>query len=205
MKLDDFIDEVGKDSLAPGGGSVAALAGSLGSGLGCMVTSLTPAKKGFENTLEPLSKRGRALVANMEKLKRVVDEDTEAFNDVISAMRMPKNTPEEKNSRDEAIEKGYKKATLVPFETAKLCVSTIEELLEVAEKGNPSSVSDVGVGALMAYAGFEGAILNVRINLPNIKDDSFKKDITDKIEDLRTKATKGRDKILEAVNEKIGK
>jgi glutamate formiminotransferase/formiminotetrahydrofolate cyclodeaminase len=205
MKLDDFIDEVGKDSPAPGGGSVAALAGALGSGLGSMVTSLTPAKKGFEHTLEPLSKRGRALVTNMEKLKRAIDEDTEAFNDVMSAMRMPKVSPEEKAARDEAIEKGYKKATLVPFDTAKLCVATIEELLEVAEKGNPNSASDVGVGALMAYAGCEGAILNVRINLPNIKDESFKKDLTSKIDDLRTKATKGRDKILEAVNEKIGK
>ena len=205
MKLDAFIDEVGKDSPAPGGGSVAALAGALGSGLGSMVTSLTPAKKGFEHTLESLSKRGNALVLNMEKLKRAIDEDTAAFNDVISAMRMPKNTAEEKVARDEAIEKGYKKATLVPFDTAKFCVSTIEELLEVAEKGNPNSASDVGVGSLMAYAGFEGAILNVRINLPNIKDESFKKDMVSKIDNLRTKATKGRDKILEAVNEKIGK
>jgi len=205
MRLDDFIDEVGKDSPAPGGGSVAALAGALGSGLGSMVASLTPAKKGFEQTLEPLSKRGRELVSNMERLKRAVDEDTNAFNDVMSAMRLPKSSAEEKSTRDEAMEKGYKKATLVPFETAKLCVSTIEELLEVAEKGNPNSVSDVGVGALMAYAGFEGAILNVRINLPNIKDNNFKKDLSEKIEGLRNKAVKGRDRILEAVNEKIGK
>jgi glutamate formiminotransferase/formiminotetrahydrofolate cyclodeaminase len=205
MRLDDFIDEVGKDSPAPGGGSVAALAGALGSGLGSMVSSLTPVKKGFENTLEPLSKRGRALISNMERLKRAVDEDTEAFNDVISAMRMAKNTPEEKASRDEALGKGYKKATLVPFETARLCVSTIEELLEVAEKGNPNSASDVGVGALMAYAGFEGAILNVRINLSSIKDEAFKKDLAGKIDELKLKAVKGRDKILEAVNEKINK
>jgi len=205
MRLDDFIDEVGKDSPAPGGGSVAALAGALGSGLGSMVASLTPAKKGFENTLEPLSKRGKMLIANMEKLKRAIDEDTEAFNDVMSAMRMPKNTPDEKTARDASIEKGYKKATLVPFETAKICVSTIEELLEVAEKGNPNSASDVGVGALMAYAGFEGAILNVKINLPNIKDETFKKDLYSKIEDLRARATKGRDKTLEAINEKIDK
>jgi glutamate formiminotransferase/formiminotetrahydrofolate cyclodeaminase len=205
MRLDDFIDEVGKDSPAPGGGSVAALAGALGSGLGSMVCSLTPAKKGYENTLEPLSKRGSALVSNMERLKRAVDEDTDAFNDVMSAMRMPKNTAEEKTVREAAMEKGYKKATLVPFETAKLCVLTIEELLEVAEKGNPNSASDVGVGALMAYAGFEGAILNVRINLPGIKDETFKKDLTGKIEELRNKAVKGRDKILEAVNEKINK
>ena len=205
MKLDDFIDEVGKDSPAPGGGSVAALAGALGSGLGSMVASLTPAKKGFEHTLETLSKRGCALVSNMEKLKKAVDEDTDAFNDVISAMRMPKNTPEEKVQRDEAIEEGYKKATIVPFDTAKLCVSTIEELVEVIEKGNPNSASDVGVGALMAYAGFESAILNVRINLPNIKDESFKKELTSKIDNLRSKSIKGRDKILEAVNEKISK
>ena len=205
MRLDDFIDEVGKDSPAPGGGSVAALAGSLGAGLGSMVASLTPAKKGFEMTLDALSKRGQALTTNLEKLKKGIDEDTEAFNDVISAMRMPKVTPEEKSLRDVAIEAGYKNATSVPFETAVCCVSVIEELLEVADKGNPNSASDVGVGALMAYAGFEGAILNVRINLPNIKDEAFKKDLYGKIDDLRNKAVKGRDKILEAINEKIGK
>jgi len=205
MKLDDFVDEVGKDSPAPGGGSVAALAGALGAGLGSMVSALTPAKKGFENTLDKLSARGEKLSFCLENLKRGVDLDTDAFNDVISAMRMPKVTPQEQKVRDEAMEAGYKKATLVPFDTAKKCVDVLNELQEVAELGNPNSASDVGVGSLMAYAGFEGAALNVKINLPNIKDEKFKKDLEQKIDGMRKDVVKYRDNVWRSVNEKIGK
>jgi glutamate formiminotransferase / formiminotetrahydrofolate cyclodeaminase len=205
MKLEDFIDEVAKDSPAPGGGSVSALAGSLGAGLGAMVASLTVAKKGYESTLERLSSRGDALITSLEDLKRGIDLDTEAFNDVIAAMRMPKNTDDEKRSRDKALEEGYKKATLVPFNTAQTCVKVLEQLCEVAEIGNPNSASDVGVGALMAYAGFEGAVLNVKINLPSIKDDKFKNELNGKIDGMRSSAVKYRDKVLGSVNEKISK
>ena len=205
MRLDDFIDEVGKDSPAPGGGSVAALSGSLGAGLGSMVASLTPAKKGYESTLGKLSARGDKLVSCLEDLKRGIDLDTEAFNDVMSAMRMPKNTDEEKKHRNIALEDGYKKATLVPFDTAKTCVDILEELVEVGQLGNPNSASDVGVGALMAYAGFEGAILNVKINLPNIKDTKFKDELNNKVESMRSNAIKYRDKVLGVINEKISK
>ncbi len=205
MRLDDFIDEVGKDSPAPGGGSVSALAGALGAGLGSMVASLTPSKKGFESSLDPLSLRGENIIDSLEYLKKGIDLDTEAFNDVMSAMRLPKNTKEEIQKRDLAMEEGYKKATIVPFDTAKTCVNIMENLLEIAEKGNPNSASDVGVGTLMCYAGFEGAVLNVKINLPNIKDDKFKKDIIQKIDQMRVDAVKYRDKVLDVVNEKISK
>ncbi len=205
MKLEDFIDEVGKDSPAPGGGSVASLAGSLGAGLGSMVCALTPAKKGFEKTLEELSACGEKLSSDLELLKKGVDLDTDAFNDVISAMRMPKNTDEEKKARDLSIESGYKKATLVPFETAKLCVDVLLNLETVTRLGNPNSASDVGVGALMAYAGFEGAVLNVMINLPNIKDELFKKEINSKIESLKITALNQKNKILGVIDEKIRK
>lgn len=205
MKLDDFIDEVGKDSTVPGGGSVSALAGALGAGLGSMVAALTPAKKGYEKTLQPLSEKGGKLIECLEKLKLGIDLDTEAFNDVVLAMRMPKNSDEEKIVRDKAIQAGYKKATVVPLETAFLCAQVMEQLLEVAEIGNPNSASDVGVGALMAYAGFEGAALNVNINLPNIKDASFKDEISGKINSMRDKVIEYRNKILVAVNGKIAK
>ncbi|HJO92521.1 MAG TPA: glutamate formimidoyltransferase [Victivallales bacterium] len=204
MKLDDFIDEVGKDSPAPGGGSVSALAGALGAGLGSMVACLTPAKRGYESTLEPLSARSEKLISCLEKLKKGIDLDTDAFNDVMTAMRMPKKTDEEKARRREAIQAGYKTATLVPYDTAETCVKAIKELLEVAELGNPNSASDVGVGALMTYAGFEGAALNVNINLPAIKDDVFRAEMKAKIETLRAKAIEYRDEVLAAVNKHIG-
>jgi glutamate formiminotransferase / formiminotetrahydrofolate cyclodeaminase len=205
MRLDDFIDEVAKDSPAPGGGSVSALAGALGAGLGSMVASLTPAKRGFESSLEALSLRGEKINESLEYLKKAIDIDTEAFNDVIAAMRMPKNTPEEIQKRDIAIENGYKQATIVPFNTAKTCVDVIQNLLEIAEKGNPNSASDVGVGALVCYAGFEGAVLNVNINMPNIKDKKFKQDILEKIDKMRAEAIKYRDEVLGVINERISK
>jgi len=205
MKLDDFIDEVGKDSPAPGGGSVAALAGALGAGLGSMVACLTPAKKGYESTLEPLAGRSIKLIECLEDLKKAVDLDTDAFNDVMTAMRMPKNSEEETALRKKAMQEGYKKATLVPFNTAKRCVDALAELIEIAQIGNPNSASDVGVGALMAYAGFEGAALNVNINLPSIKDDAFKAEMTEKIKSLRASAIEYRNKVLAEVNAKISK
>ena len=205
MRLDDFIDEVGKDSPAPGGGSVSALAGALGAGLGAMVASLTPSKKGFESSLESLSIRGEKIINALEYLKKAIDLDTDAFNDVMSAMRLAKNTKEEIQKRDLAIEEGYKKATTIPFNTAECCVEVLENLLEVAEKGNPNSASDVGVGALLTYAGFEGAVLNVNINIPNIKDEKFKKDIVSRIDDMRSNAVKYRDKVLGVINERISK
>jgi glutamate formiminotransferase / formiminotetrahydrofolate cyclodeaminase len=203
MKLNDFIDEVGKDSPAPGGGSVAALAGSLGAGLGSMVAALTPAKRGYESTLKPLSTRGSRLAEYLEKLKKGIDFDTDAFNDVISAMRMPKKTDKEKDIRNKAIQAGYKVATSVPFDTAKTCAKVLNELIEVAEIGNPNSASDVGVGALMAYAGFEGAALNVNINLPNIDDEIFKTEMKEKINCLRNEAVCNRDAVLKIVNTKF--
>lgn len=205
MKLDDFIDEVGKDSPAPGGGSVSALAGSLGAGLGSMVACLTPSKKGYESTLKPLTARSTELVLYLEKLKKGIDLDTEAFNDVITAMRMPKNSEEEILLRKAAIQEGYKKATLVPLNTAKLCSKVLENLIDVAAMGNPNSASDVGVGALMAYAGFEGAALNVNINLPSIADNSFKSNIVTELEKLRESVVSNKDKILALVNASIFK
>jgi len=122
---------------------------------------------------------------------------------VIAAMRLPKKTAEDKAARSVTIQTGYKTATLVPFNTAETCVNIIEELLEVAEIGNPNSASDVGVGALMAYAGFEGAALNVNINLPSIKDENFKNDMKVKTLELRKRAIFGKDKVLEEVNKHI--
>ncbi len=205
MRLDDFVDEVAKDSPAPGGGSVSALAGALGAGLTTMVAALTPAKKGFEHTLDKLCSASDKIITELEFLKKAVDLDTEAFNDVLTAMRMPKGTEEEKDEREKAIQDGYKKATMVPLETAQRCVNVLSNMDLVAELGNPNSASDVGVGALMAYAGFEGAVLNVMINIPNIKDESFKKQINERIKDLRSKATNSRDKVLGIINEKITK
>jgi glutamate formiminotransferase/formiminotetrahydrofolate cyclodeaminase len=168
-----FLDEVSTDSPAPGGGSVAALMGSLGAALATMVANLTVGKKGYEGAwaeLAAMAERGQAL---KDRLSRAVDEDTEAFNRVMEAMRLPKGTPEQQEERTRAIEVANKGAAEVPLLTARLCLDAIALAATAAELGNRNSASDAGVAALAARAGVEGAALNVRINLAGIADADF--------------------------------
>ncbi len=169
-----FIDEVSTESPAPGGGSVAALMGSLGAALATMVANLTVGKKGYEAAwadLAELAERGQAL---KDRLARAVDEDTEAFNRVMDAMRLPKGTTEQQAERARTIEAANKAAADVPLQTARLCLEAIGLAATAAERGNRNSVSDAGVAALAARAGVEGATLNVRINLGGIADEANK-------------------------------
>jgi glutamate formiminotransferase/formiminotetrahydrofolate cyclodeaminase len=176
MAVDRFVDEVSSDSPAPGGGSVAALAGSLGAALSAMVANLTVGKKGYEPAWADLSDLAERAQRVATALVRAIDEDTEAFNGVMAAMRLPKTTPEEQAARAQAIDEGYQQAARVPLGTARLCLDAIHLAGEVAHKGNVNSASDAGVAALVARAGVEGAALNVLINLGSITDDAFKQD-----------------------------
>ena len=173
MYVHRFVDEVSSESPAPGGGSVAALAGSLAAGLSAMVANLTVGKKGYEDSWSELSSLAEEAQSVKDSLLAMVDEDTEAFNSVIAANRMPKSTPEEQAARDAAIEAGYQQATGVPLKTARACMEALRIGLIVSEKGSRSSASDAGVAALMAMAGVEGAVLNVMTNLASVKDQAF--------------------------------
>jgi glutamate formiminotransferase / formiminotetrahydrofolate cyclodeaminase len=173
MKLNEFADEISRSTPAPGGGSVAALAGSLGAALAAMVSNLSHAKKGMEDQRSLMEQTAMELQVVKDDLLRAVDADTDAFNDVLAGMRMPKGSPEEKTARDAAIQEGYKLATSVPLQTAELCLQALRHCRVVAEKGLPASVTDAGVGALLARAGVLGGIYNVRINLPSITDESW--------------------------------
>lgn len=174
MPVDRFVDEVSSESPAPGGGSVAALAGSLAAGLSAMVANLTVGKKGYEAAWTELSDLAERAQAVKDQLVCAVDDDTDAFNAAMAAMRMPKSTPEEQASRNAALEAGYQQASRVPLQTARACLDAMKLSLVVAEKGNTNSASDAGVAALMGRAGVEGAVLNVLINLGSVKDDAFK-------------------------------
>ena len=176
MAVDTFVDEVSSDSPAPGGGSVAALAGSLGAALSAMVANLTVGKKGYQPVWAELSQLAERAQQVASALVGAIDEDTEAFNGVMAATRLPKTTPEEQAARARAIDEGYQLAARVPLGTARLCLDAIRLAGEVARKGNVNSASDAGVAALVARAGVEGAALNVLINLGSIRDDAFKQD-----------------------------
>jgi len=170
MKLNDFADEVSRSSPAPGGGSIAALAGSLGASLASMVANLTHPKKGFEEHRDAMEQAAMELQGLKDDLLRAVDADTDAFNEVLTAMRLPKGSAEEREARELAIQEGYKVATSVPLQTAELCLAALRLCHQVGQSGLPASITDAAVGALMARAGVLGAVYNVRINLPSITD-----------------------------------
>lgn len=200
MTVERFVDEVSSNSPAPGGGSVAALTGSLGAALAAMVANLTVGKKGYEAAWDSSSKLAERSQALKAALLRAVDDDTKAFDDVLAAMRLPKATDEEKQARAAAIAAAYEKATAVPLATARLCLQAIELAQEAAIIGNKNSISDAGVGALLAKAGLESAILNVRINLPSVREGAFKTATLKEIADLQSKSSGPLAKTLAAVD-----
>jgi glutamate formiminotransferase/formiminotetrahydrofolate cyclodeaminase len=199
MSVDRFVDEVSSESPAPGGGSVAAHAGSLAAGLSAMVANLTVGKRGYEAAWDDLSAVAERAQAVKDRLVRAVDEDTDAFKQVMAAMRMPKGTPEEKAARRAALEAGYLQATRVPLGTARACREAMALALVVAERGNTNSAPDAGVAALMARAGVEGAVLNVLSNLGSVKDEAFKQACREETGQLANEAAAACDQIMAKV------
>ena len=204
LQVDGFIDELASDSPAPGGGSVSALNGALGAGLVAMVTRLTIGKKGFEDqkaTMEEIRDKADVLKT---KLTGLVDEDTQAFNAVMAAFKLPKATPEEKTARSQAIQAGYKLATATPMETAEKCLAVLELAASIAGKANPNTASDLGVAAQIAHAGVQGAVMNVKINLPPIQDKKWCAKESEKTKKLLEKATAARENIIQRLAEHLG-
>ena len=171
--ITDFVDELSSNTPAPGGGSVSALAGSLAAGLSAMVGNLTVGKKGFEKSRSEMN----ALAIEAQKLKdellKFIDDDTNSFNGVIDAIRMPKNTEDEIKIRHLAIQEATKVAIYSPLSILRACASIMPLTKLAAIKGNPNSISDAGVAAEMAHAGAQGGAMNVLINLSDIDDKKF--------------------------------
>lgn len=198
MRVDAFIDEVSSESPAPGGGSVAALAGSLAAALAAMVANLTVGKKGYESSWSSMSDLAIRAQSVKATLARAVDDDTNAFNAVMEAMKLPKASQAEKTARDEALQTGYKQAIAVPLATATACIEALELALE-AVGGNKNSASDAGVAALMARAGAHGAALNVLINLGSVSDAAYAADMRQRVAALRARADALCDQTMAAV------
>ena len=173
LTVSNFLDELSSHSPAPGGGSVAALDGALGAALTSMVCQLSIGKKKYAD-VEPEMKR---VLGKSEELRgiitRLIDRDTDAFNKVMEAFGLPKDSDDQKALRSAAIQGAAKEATLVPLEVMKHCIDGIALAKIVGEKGNTNSLSDAGVSALMFHAACESAALNVRINLSGIHDVEF--------------------------------
>ncbi len=203
MNLREFCNETLSDSPAPGGGSVAALMGAVGASLGGMVANLSAGKRGWDDKLEYFS--GWAVKAQQlkDELLSLVDEDTAAFNKVMDAFALSKESAEEKAARSAAIEQATKYAAEVPLKVMETASKSYELLAEMAEKGNPASVSDVGVGALATRACIEGAALNVRINLTQLKDEKFKGALAQRMQNISADSDAQFEKITKIVEKQL--
>lgn len=198
-----FADETASESPAPGGGSISAYMGALAAALGTMVANLSAHKPGWDDRWEEFSDyavKGRLCI---ERLLALVDEDTDAFNRIMAVFAMPKNTPEEKAARSEALQRATVNAIEVPLRTMQSAYDTFDILEYMAANGNPASVSDAGVGALAARAAVLGASLNVRINAEGLKDKELAAKYIRQAEEIVAKAVEKETHILGIVNKVI--
>lgn len=200
--LEEFNAVLGSDAPAPGGGSVAALSGALGAALVAMVCRLSIGKKELEAYAGEISEALPKADTLAAGLMRRVDLDTEAFNAVMAAFKLPKGSDEEKQIRAGAIQQGYKEAVQSPFAIARECLSVLTLSKSLIGKTNPNALSDLGVAAQQAYAGLEGAIMNVKINLPSIKDEKFKSEISGELSQILKTGREAKDDVYDFV---IGK
>lgn len=204
MSVKGFARETASESAAPGGGSVSAYMGALAAALGTMVANLSAHKRGWDDRWKEFSdwaERGQDV---MERLLRLVDEDTEAFAKIMDVFSMPKGTEEEKAARAEAMEKATLYASRVPLKTMQTAMEAMPVALAMARIGNPASASDAGVGAIAALAAVRGAHLNVRINAAGLKDRALASELTDEAARIESEAVAAEAEVLAEVNKNIG-
>jgi len=198
-----FADETASESMAPGGGSIAAYVGALGVSLGTMVANLSAHKAGWDEKWEFYSKWAEKGQAYKNELLFLVDEDTNAFNKIIYGFRLPNSTKEEKTIRRQAIEDATKYATEIPFKVMETAYNSMEVMLAMAKDGLQNSLSDSGVGALCARTAVIGAYFNVRINAKDIKDKDFAEEILSKAKDIYNKTIAAEQEMMAIIDSKI--
>ncbi|MFW5645299.1 MAG: glutamate formimidoyltransferase [Bacteroidota bacterium] len=198
-----FMNETASESVAPGGGSVSALMGSMGTALGTMVANLSSHKRGWDERWEEFSDWAVEGKEIQEELIRLMDEDTRAFNRIIDAFRLPQKSEEDKKRRETSIQEATRYAIKVPFQIMKSSFRALTLLKTMAENGNPNSVSDAGVGALAVRSAIKGAWLNVRINAADLKDKKFLDPVLKDGEEIIKKTEALEKEILEIVEGKL--
>jgi methenyltetrahydrofolate cyclohydrolase len=186
--VEEFLAQVAASTATPGGGSVSALAGALSVALSRMVAGLARGKKGYEGVereLAEIETCGRAIQARLEAL---VEEDSRAYEDVIAAMRLPRDSDQDKEARVAAMQAAYRKATEVPLETMERCIEALELAEAAVKKGNRSATTDAAMAILLAESAIRGASLNCAVNLASIRDESFRSQAEDRVEKLLKRA-----------------
>lgn len=203
LSVTDFTLETSRESPAPGGGTIAAAMGAMGAALGTMVANLSAHKRGWDDRWEEFSRwaeQGQKLIS---RLMELIDEDTQAFNRIMAAFGMPKETAEEKALRSASIQQATLYAAQVPLETMRTSIQGLSICREMAEKGNPNSVSDAGVGALAIRSAVMGAGLNVRINASSLKDKEQADELIAEAQRLAEEAQKKEAEIMTIVESKL--
>jgi glutamate formiminotransferase/formiminotetrahydrofolate cyclodeaminase len=203
MNLRQFCNETLSDSPAPGGGSVASLMGALGVSLGGMVANLSAGKRGWDDKLDYFSDWAVKAQQLKDELLVLVDEDTAAFNKVMDAFALPKDSAEEKEARAAAIQLATKGAAEIPLKVMETASKSYQLLSEMAEKGSPASISDVGVGLLAVRACVEGAAMNVRINLGGLKNEKSKSALLEKLQKISAESESQFGRIIQVVESKL--
>mgnify|MGYP005839727577 CR=1 FL=1 len=204
LTLNRFLDALASKEPVPGGGSGAALAGALGAALVSMVCNLTIGKKGYEAVEQEM----RSLLAQSEairaELPQLLEADTQAYGRVMAAYRMPRNTEEEKRTRDAAMQERLKEAADVPLKIAERCGQIVALALPAARMGNKWAVSDAGVAALLGEASLHSALLNVEINLASIQDGAYVTAMRARMAELAATAAQTKTQVLDIVHKVIG-
>ena len=203
MSLTGFANETASESPAPGGGSIAAYCGVMGVSLGTMVANLSAHKRGWDDRWEEFSTWAEKGMEYQRILLDLVDEDTNAFNKIMDAFRLPKDTEKAKTIRNNAIQAATQYAILTPFKVMETAYNSMEVMKAMADFGNPNSVTDAGVGALCARTAVIGAFLNVKINCGDCEDKAFVADILKRGQQLVDDACALEDEIMKITNSKI--
>jgi len=202
--LQDFAQATAAETPTPGGGSVSAYVGSLGAALGTMVANLSAHKQGWEDRWQEFSKWAEQGQQLQTALLRLVDADTDAFNSLMDAFRLPKTTDSEKQARSAAIQSATTQAIEIPLEVMRTASKAFDLLDEMVHQGNPNSISDGAVGALCTRAAIRGAGLNVMINLSGIKDEAAKTAFAREAQQLIELAETREGQILDYVHSRLG-
>ncbi len=204
LNLVEFGNEVDSSSPAPGGGSVSALAGSVGASLTRMVGHLTVSKKKFKaldkDVQDKFNEILKVFLHVKEELMLMIDKDTEAFNLIMAGYKLPKETVEEKAFRKQKILEGTMEAIKIPFVIARLSLRALKHMEYILEYGNKNALSDVGVSTLMLYTSLEGAILNVKINIPGLTDQITINQYSNTIEEMLEEGKQIKDTILDKIH-----
>lgn len=200
MTVRNFIEEVAARSSAPGGGSASATLAAIGTGLGAMVAKLTQGVRKFEDKEQHMQAAIPVLHEATQNLIPMIDKDTSAFNEFMEGMRMPKSTPEELRDRKAKMQSGLNTAIKVPLNTMRMGDAAWDAMRITALHGNPASKSDVQVGARALETGIWGAYQNVLINMVDIEDDSFRKEILAEADQMVQRSKKKCTEILKILD-----